>query len=180
MGVPRAHEGGIGLPRHQDIIGVIAGSAHEPQILEARHGAPDEGTASVGRRNAIVLRHRAPTPPQRSIHSPISLSKHARRCQLAAAVVYDRGRALRYSPPCRARAEGVTAMGIVEKTQAKASVADFGRFRLRRFIEGLGDELETLRAASNALWQKRSRSRRRGTLFHQIRIARSRAMGEAE
>jgi hypothetical protein len=71
-------------------------------------------------------------------------------------------------------------MGIVEKTQAKAPVADFGRFRLRHFVEGLGDEFETLRAASNALRQKRSRSRRRGTLFHQIRIARSRAMGEAE
>src|SRR5215813_2086710 len=71
---------------------------------------------------------------------------------------------------------GVTAMGIVEKTQAKAPVADFGRFRLRRFIEGLGDELETLRASRDALRQKRSRSRRRGALFHQIRIARSRAM----
>src|SRR5262249_11242237 len=150
--------------------------AHEPQILEARHGAPDEGAASMGRRNAVVLRHCASTPPQRSIHSPISLSKHARRCQLAAAVVYDRGRALRYNRRAAHEPRRVTAMGIVEKTQAKAPVADFGRFRLRRFIEGLGDELETLRAASDALRQKRSRSRRRGALFHQIRIARSRAM----
>src|SRR5262249_22223352 len=98
MGVRCAHEGGIGLPRHRDIVGVIAGSAHEPQILEARHGAPDEGAASGGPRTAVFVPLCAPPPPQRSIHSPISLSKHARRCQLAAAVVYDRGGALRYSP----------------------------------------------------------------------------------
>src|SRR5262245_66584000 len=97
MGVRLANEGSIGLPRHRDIVGVIAGSAHEPQILEARHGAPDEG-ASMGTRTAVVVHHCAPTPPQRSIRSPISLSKHARRCQLAAAVVYDRGGVLRYSP----------------------------------------------------------------------------------
>src|SRR5262249_41410557 len=115
----------------------IAGSAHEPQILEARHGAPDEG-ASMGHRNAVVVRHCAPTPPQRSIRSPISLSKHARRCQLAAAVVYDRGGALRYSPR---------------------------------------DGREIL-LPLDALRQKRSRSRWRGTLFHEIGIARSRSMGE--
>ena len=49
---------------------------------------------------------------------------------------------------------GVTAMGIVAKTQARAPVADFGPFRSRRFVEGLGDGLETLRMASDALRQK--------------------------
>src|SRR5207344_1436551 len=38
-------------------------------------------------------------------------------------------------------------MGIVEKTHAAApsTLADVDRFRLRRFVEGLGDELETVR-----------------------------------
>ena len=37
-------------------------------------------------------------------------------------------------------------MGIVEKTHATApsTLADVDRFRLRRFVEGLGDELETV------------------------------------
>ena len=35
-------------------------------------------------------------------------------------------------------------MGIVETTQANATVADFDRFRLRRFVEDLGDELATV------------------------------------
>jgi len=42
-------------------------------------------------------------------------------------------------------------MGIVEKTQAKATstAADFDRFRLRRFVESLpqDDELETVSEA---------------------------------
>src|SRR5262245_21805998 len=90
MGMRRAHERGGALLRQRDIVSIIAGSAHESQILEARHGAPDEGTARMGHRN--VVRHCTPTPPHRSICSPISLSKHARRCQLAAIVVFDRAR----------------------------------------------------------------------------------------
>jgi UbiD family decarboxylase len=42
-----------------------------------------------------------------------------------------------------------TAMGLVEKTQAKAPVAEFERFRLRRFVEGLGEDLETVHAATD-------------------------------
>src|SRR4030095_8539266 len=42
-----------------------------------------------------------------------------------------------------------TAMGLVEKTQAKAPVAEFERFRLRRFVEGLGQDLETVHAATD-------------------------------
>ena len=42
-------------------------------------------------------------------------------------------------------------MGIVEKTPAAAPamVADFDRFRLRRFVEGLGDELEIVGEATD-------------------------------
>jgi 2,5-furandicarboxylate decarboxylase 1 len=42
-------------------------------------------------------------------------------------------------------------MGIVEKTRAAAptTTADFDRFRLRRFVEGLSDELETVDAATD-------------------------------
>ena len=35
-------------------------------------------------------------------------------------------------------------MGIVEKPQTKTQAADFDRFRLRRFVESLGDELDTI------------------------------------
>src|SRR2546421_553172 len=42
-----------------------------------------------------------------------------------------------------------TAMGLVEKTQAKAPVAEFERFRLRRFVEGLGEDLETVHTATD-------------------------------
>src|SRR4029453_18483734 len=43
------------------------------------------------------------------------------------------------------------SMGIVEKTRAAAptTTADFDRFRLRRFVEGLSDELETVDAATD-------------------------------
>ena len=42
-------------------------------------------------------------------------------------------------------------MGIVEKTQAAApsKLPDVDRFRLRRFVEGLGDDLETVSAATD-------------------------------
>ncbi|MGA7487563.1 MAG: hypothetical protein WBW74_11585, partial [Xanthobacteraceae bacterium] len=42
-------------------------------------------------------------------------------------------------------------MGIVEKTHAAAAAptADFDRFRLRRFVEGLGDELATVNEATD-------------------------------
>src|SRR5262245_65124752 len=42
-------------------------------------------------------------------------------------------------------------MGIVEKTRAAApaTTADFERFRLRRFVEGLADELETVHEATD-------------------------------
>lgn len=40
-------------------------------------------------------------------------------------------------------------MGLVEKTQAKTPVADFERFRLRRFVEELGDDLEIVPAATD-------------------------------
>src|SRR5262245_449273 len=42
-------------------------------------------------------------------------------------------------------------MGIVEKTRAAApaTTADFERFRLRRFVEGLSDELETVHEATD-------------------------------
>ena len=42
-------------------------------------------------------------------------------------------------------------MGIVEKTQAAAPsrLADVDRFRLRRFVEGLGDDLEAVSAATD-------------------------------
>jgi 2,5-furandicarboxylate decarboxylase 1 len=40
-------------------------------------------------------------------------------------------------------------MGIIEKTQAKTATADFERFRLRRFVESLGDELETVEAGTD-------------------------------
>jgi UbiD family decarboxylase len=46
---------------------------------------------------------------------------------------------------------GITAMGIVEKAPAAApaTAADFDRFRLRGFVEGLGDELETVDKATD-------------------------------
>ena len=42
-------------------------------------------------------------------------------------------------------------MGIVEKTRAAApaTTADFERFRLRRFVEGLAEELETVHEATD-------------------------------
>ena len=51
-----------------------------------------------------------------------------------------------YNPPRRRQPPGIAEMGIVEKTQAAAPsrLADVDRFRLRRFVEGLGDELETV------------------------------------
>jgi hypothetical protein len=71
---------------------------------------------------------------------------------------------------------GVTAMGIVEKAQAEAPVADFDRFFdfavwSKGWAVGSRDGREIV-LALGALRQKRSRSRRRGTLFHHIRIAR--------
>jgi hypothetical protein len=79
---------------------------------------------------------------------------------------------------------GVTAMGIVEKTQASAPVADFDRFSIAPFRRRAGRWAvgschgREIVLALDALRQKRSRSRRRGALFHEIRIAHSRAMGE--
>jgi 2,5-furandicarboxylate decarboxylase 1 len=42
-------------------------------------------------------------------------------------------------------------MGVVEKTQAgaPATAAEFDRFRLRSFVEGLGDEVETVEPATD-------------------------------
>src|SRR4029453_13388305 len=42
-------------------------------------------------------------------------------------------------------------MGIVEKTQANqpSPLADFDRFRLRRFVEGLADEVEAVAAPTD-------------------------------
>jgi hypothetical protein len=40
-------------------------------------------------------------------------------------------------------------MGIVEKTQTTTTAVDFDRFRLRRFVESLGDELETVNAPTD-------------------------------
>jgi hypothetical protein len=45
---------------------------------------------------------------------------------------------------------GTTAMGLVEKAQANAPaapVAELERFRLRRFVEGLDEDLDTVHAA---------------------------------
>jgi hypothetical protein len=39
------HEDREGLLRHRHVVGVAAPSAHEPQILEPRQWAPDEGTS---------------------------------------------------------------------------------------------------------------------------------------
>src|SRR5262249_23301914 len=79
-----------------------------------------------------------PPPPQRSIPPPISLSKHARRCQLAAAVVYDRGRALRYSPPCRARAEGRDSNGHRGKDASKGTGGGFRPLSIAPFHRRAG------------------------------------------
>src|SRR5262249_30012514 len=59
----------------------------------------------------------------------------------------DRGIPFRYSPAWRGRPIGIVTMGIVERTRAIAPSAptDFNRFRLRRFVEGLGDELAIVR-----------------------------------
>src|SRR5262245_38782513 len=136
MGVRRAHEGGIGLPRHRDIVGVIAGSAHEPQILKARHGTPDEGAASMGCRNAVVVRHWLP---------PRHRGPSARRS------AYPSTHAVA-NWPRPSFMIGAALCAIVPRWA--------------------GDPARARRAAA-----ERSRSRRRGTLFHEIGIARSRSMG---
>jgi UbiD family decarboxylase len=43
----------------------------------------------------------------------------------------------------------IVDMGIIEKAQARTAAADVERFRLRRFVEGLGDELETVSAPTD-------------------------------
>src|SRR5262249_48488257 len=56
-------------------------------------------------------------------------------------------RAFRYNPRPGHNRRAPPAMNIVEKTKAPpaaAATADFDRFRLRRFVAGLGDELETV------------------------------------
>src|SRR5947208_368875 len=40
-------------------------------------------------------------------------------------------------------------MGIVEKPQTRTQAADFDRFRLRGFVDGLGGELETIDAPTD-------------------------------
>src|SRR5262249_42945186 len=40
-------------------------------------------------------------------------------------------------------------LGIVEKARTPASLADFDRFRLRRFVESLADELATVEAPTD-------------------------------
>src|SRR5690348_2071017 len=57
-------------------------------------------------------------------------------------LVYDRPTRAR-RPAIMHRAEG-QPMGIVEKPQTRTTAADFDRFRLRRFVESLGDELDTI------------------------------------
>ena len=63
-----------------------------------------------------------------------------RHCQLAAGIVYGCNLSFGYNPPRRRQPPGIAEMGIVEKTQAAAPsrLADVDRFRLRRFVEGLG------------------------------------------
>jgi hypothetical protein len=49
---------------------------------------------------------------------------------------------------------GVTAMGIVEKTQARAPVADFGRFSIAPFRRRAARRARNPARASDALRQK--------------------------
>ena len=74
-----------------------------------------------------------------------------RHCQLAAGIVYGCNLSFGYNPPRRRQPPGIAEMGIVEKAQAAAPsrLADVDRFRLRRFVEGLGDDLETISAATD-------------------------------
>jgi UbiD family decarboxylase len=62
-------------------------------------------------------------------------------------------------------------MGIVEKTQAAApsKLADVDRFRLRRFVEGLGDDLETISEATDlADVAAILEGNRKAVLFHAV------------
>ena len=71
VGVRRAHERGIALIRQREVVGVIAAPAHEPQILEPRHGAPDEGTGAsrkVGQ-HCTIARCSTPSIPDRAYPS---------------------------------------------------------------------------------------------------------------
>src|SRR6185312_1274928 len=74
-----------------------------------------------------------------------------RHCQLAAGIVYGCNLSFGYNPPHRRQPPGIAEMGIVEKAHAAAPsrLADVDRFRLRRFVEGLGDDLETVSAATD-------------------------------
>jgi len=58
----------------------------------------------------------------------------------------DRGYAFSPIQPRRERLTGIEEMGIVERARATPSSAsaDVDRFRLRRFVEDLGDELQTI------------------------------------
>ena len=48
MRMRRAHEHREGLPGHRDVVGVAAGAADQPQVLEPRQRATDEGAALGG------------------------------------------------------------------------------------------------------------------------------------
>src|SRR6478672_9680633 len=74
-----------------------------------------------------------------------------RHCQLAAVIVYGCNLSFGYNPPHRRQPPGIAEMGIVEKTHSAAPsrLADVDRFRLRRFVEGLGDDLETVSAPTD-------------------------------
>src|SRR5262249_24986887 len=100
---------GVGLLRHRNVIGVIAASPHEAQILEPRHAAPDKGAAAEGSVDRI--------------HSLQFPTVDKRRCQLAAAVVYSHPDALRYDPPAAAE-KGVDRDG--EGTPLQQPRADSG------------------------------------------------------
>src|SRR5262249_61770189 len=84
-----------------------------PPLKAPRPGAPKPPPLS-----AIA----PPPPPQRSIHSPISLSKHAHRCQLAASVVYDRGSALRYSPRDGLALDALPQKGLATARNAMSEI----------------------------------------------------------
>ncbi|HYQ19888.1 MAG TPA: hypothetical protein VEQ64_04970, partial [Xanthobacteraceae bacterium] len=70
---------------------------------------------------------------------------------MAAGIVYGCNLSFGYNPPHRRQPPGIAEMGIVEKAHAAAPsrLADVDRFRLRRFVEGLGDDLETVSAATD-------------------------------
>jgi hypothetical protein len=74
---------------------------------------------------------------------------------LAAAVVYDRGGALRYSPPCRARADGRDSNGHRSKDASECTRGGFRPLFDRAVSsKGWATGSKTLRVASDALRQK--------------------------